>query len=291
MTEELPNEWTRGIICPIYKHKGARDDPANYRMICLLSHSYKIFAVILVQRIQKVTEATIRDSQNGFRPQRGCCDNLYILRVVLDDIINTGRTAICVFVDFHAAFDSVDHGYMLNSLREHNVPTKLVNIVNAIYRQAKACVRGRTGHSRDVPINREVLQGDCLSPICFITILDSVLQRCEGNGIMMGKISLEDLGYADDLGMLENTVENATAKLQSLNQQSMSAGMEINVGKTKAMHIMKKERVTTTTTQDVKEMNFQHPCPNCGREFPTAHGMKIHMARAKAHWLTKRSRR
>ena len=29
-------------------------------------------------------------------------------------------------------------------------------------------------------------------------------------------------------------------------------------------------------------MNFQHPCPNCGREFPTVHGMKIHMAR----WCT-----
>lgn len=56
--EDLPNEWTRSIICPAYKHKGARDDPASYRMICLLSHSYKIFAVMLVQRIQ-VIEATI----------------------------------------------------------------------------------------------------------------------------------------------------------------------------------------------------------------------------------------
>ena len=45
---------------------------------------------------------------------------------------------------------------------------------------------------------------------------------------------------------------------------------------------MIKERGTATTTQDVKEINFQHPCPNCGREFPTAHGMKIHMAR----WCT-----
>ena len=44
---------------------------------------------------------------------------------------------------------------------------------------------------------------------------------------------------------------------------------------------MKKERVTAPTTQDVK-MNFQHPCPNCGREFLTAHGMKIHMTR----WCT-----
>ena len=80
---------------------------------------------------------------------------------------------------------------------------------------------------------------------------------------MIGEISIDDLGYTDDLVMQENTVNSVTAKLQSLNQQSMSPGMEINVGKTKAMHIMKKERVRATTTQDVKEMNFQDPCPNC----------------------------
>jgi len=55
----------RSIICPINKHKGARDDPASYRMICLLSHSYKIFAVILVQGIQKIIEATIKDRMDS----------------------------------------------------------------------------------------------------------------------------------------------------------------------------------------------------------------------------------
>ena len=88
MGEELPNEWTRGIICPIYIRKSARDDPANYRMICLLSHLYKFFPVNLVQRIQKVIEATIQDNQNGFCPQRGYRDDLYILRVILE--INKG---------------------------------------------------------------------------------------------------------------------------------------------------------------------------------------------------------
>ena len=108
---------------------------------------------------------------------------------------------------------------------------------------------------------------------------------------MTGEISIDDLGYAEDLSMLENTVESATAKLQFLNQQSMSAGMEIDVGKNKAMHIMKKERVTATNTQDVKEMNFQHPCPNCGREFPTAHGMKIHLAQWRTGDPEERSRK
>ena len=57
--EDIPNEWMKGIIYPIYKQKGARGYPVNYRMICLLSHSYRIFAVILVRIIQMVVEAAI----------------------------------------------------------------------------------------------------------------------------------------------------------------------------------------------------------------------------------------
>ena len=75
---------------------------------------------------------------------------------------------------------------------------------------------------------------------------------------MIGEISIDDFGYADDLGMLENTVKSATAKLQSLNQQSMTAGMEYKVGKTKAMHILKKGESNS------------HYHPRCeGDELPT----------------------
>ena len=73
----------------------------------------------------------------------------------------------------------------------------------------------------------------------------------------MGEIFLDNLGYADDLGMQKNNIKSATAKLHSLSQQSRPAGMEIKVGKMKVMHMMKKERVTVTTTQDVKEMNIR----------------------------------
>ena len=158
----------------------------------------------------------------------------------------------------------------VSSLQEHNVSIKSANKVSAIYRPvAKSCVRGKTEQSRDVPIHQGVLQGNCLPPISLIIVLDSVVRRGECKDIMIGEISINDLRYAYDLGVLES----ATAKLQFLNQQSMSAGMEINVGKNKAMYIMKKERVTATTIQDVKEINLQHPCPNC---------TKIHMAR----WCT-----
>ena len=88
-------------------------------------------------------DSTISDCQNGFRPKRGCRENLYILREVIKDRIEQGRSAVCLFVDYRAAFDSVRHDYLQQALTEHGIPNKLVSLIMAIYRQAKAVVKGK----------------------------------------------------------------------------------------------------------------------------------------------------
>ena len=35
----LPDDWYQGLFVNIYKNKGNKNDPANYRPICLLSHA------------------------------------------------------------------------------------------------------------------------------------------------------------------------------------------------------------------------------------------------------------
>jgi hypothetical protein len=48
--ETLPRSWTEGVLCPVYKN-GDKLDCKNYRGICLLKVTYKVFAKILYDRL------------------------------------------------------------------------------------------------------------------------------------------------------------------------------------------------------------------------------------------------
>ena len=60
-TATIPSSWTIGIIKPIYKGKGDKNDPDNYRPITILSCIGKLFTSILNNRINKLGHvSTIR---------------------------------------------------------------------------------------------------------------------------------------------------------------------------------------------------------------------------------------
>jgi hypothetical protein len=42
-SETLPRHWTERVLCPVYK-RGGKLDCKNYRGICLLNVTYKVFA-------------------------------------------------------------------------------------------------------------------------------------------------------------------------------------------------------------------------------------------------------
>src|SRR4051812_5716572 len=82
--EKLPTDWTRGIIFPIYKD-GEKQDTSNYRGITLLSIVGKVYAQVINERLMKWCERNkiLVEEQGGFRPQRGCPDQLFSLVEIL----------------------------------------------------------------------------------------------------------------------------------------------------------------------------------------------------------------
>jgi hypothetical protein len=52
---KIPDDWTRGVICLIFK-KGNRRDFNNYRGISLLNVAYKVYAKIITRRLNIINE-------------------------------------------------------------------------------------------------------------------------------------------------------------------------------------------------------------------------------------------
>ena len=167
--------------------KGSPDDFSNYRCICLLNHAYKILSAILMRRLTKECEKFLSDWQAGFRPARGCRDNILMLRLLYDYVIRGKRDCIVTFIDYKAASDSVSHKYIDAILIRAGASRKSRTIFRSIYDAAKGMVRvngilGQKILSDIFDITRGVVQGDIVSPLLFILKLDSLIQNYDKSG-------------------------------------------------------------------------------------------------------------
>ena len=63
----MPKDWRPAVKVPLYKGKGEKTKCRNYRGITLSIMVGKMYAVVLVNRVHRVTEGLTDDKQGGFR--------------------------------------------------------------------------------------------------------------------------------------------------------------------------------------------------------------------------------
>ena len=296
-TETMPDEFVFGDILLFYKKK-SKNDRSNYRVLGLLNHAYKIFAMIILLRILPYITPHLSDMQAGFRKNRGCRDNITILVTVINHLLLSAEQevsqGVITYIDFSAAFDSILHSYLINALKEYTVPLKYCRLVKLIYDSAAMRVRiqevgGHRSYSRNINIRRGVIQGDIPSPICFLVALDKLLKN-HGQldiGISISNMMISELDFADDCALPSPDTATASARLSDTNAQS-EAGMVISIPKTKAQNIMKQPKMPETTERDVQNLpedkQFKFRCELCDMTYPTKHGLSVHQGR----WCKKR---
>ena len=82
--KRVPDEWHFAKIAAIFK-KGDPCNCLNYRPISLLSSSYKLFALILLNRLRKANvDDQIWPTQFGFRNGARVTDALFMARRFID---------------------------------------------------------------------------------------------------------------------------------------------------------------------------------------------------------------
>ena len=103
----FPESWAEGLIVPIYKMKGSKNDPNNYRGITLLSCLAKFFNICLNNRLKIVSEKILSAIQAGFRPGFSTMDHIFTLLCILTLYERLQKNLFIAFIDYQKAFDTV----------------------------------------------------------------------------------------------------------------------------------------------------------------------------------------
>jgi len=176
MTGMIPEDWSIGIIKPIYKKKGSADDPDNYRGITLLSCIGKLFTALLNERLTKHLELNgiIGEDQTGFRSGYSTLDHVFTMKSLLDIYLSKKERVWCAFVDYKKAFDMVDRQSLWLKLLSYGINGKILTVIHNLYDKAKSCVKHNGSLSELFTCSVGVRQGENLSPLLFAIYLNDL---------------------------------------------------------------------------------------------------------------------
>lgn len=223
-----PTEWKTNRTTLLPKEGKDPTLAANYRPLTISSTVNRVFMGILDGHIRSLI--TIHPRQKGFVAEPGCYQNIQILDQALRKMRRQGG-GVAVQLDISKAFDTVPHEAIVPTLRRKGLPEQIVQLILESYKDTKTSIRHNEG---DIIVNivRGVKQGDPMSPLLFILIIEPLLEKLEEmEGLDLGGERISSLAFADDLYLLAGDVRAAQALMDETARILGNLGMSISASK------------------------------------------------------------
>ncbi|CAM2112967.1 unnamed protein product [Caretta caretta] len=136
-------------------------------------------------------------------PGRTSFDNLYLVRDLLELECRDGLSFALLSLDQEKAFDRVDHGYLLSTLRVFGFGPQFVGFLQVLYASAECLVRLNWTLTELVSFGRGVWQGCPLSGQLYALAIKPFLyllrRRLTGLALREPELRLVLSAYADDV--------------------------------------------------------------------------------------------
>ena len=242
----IPSDWVKGNIIPIYKSKGNKSEPANYRPITLLSCIGKVFTSVFNSRLTNYLDENriLNETQSGFRKEYSTIDNIMALYTLIEYFKSQKQKLFCCFVDFTKAFDNIWRVGLWQKLLKHGICGKILNVITNMYSGIKSCITVNGTSSGYFTCEKGVRQGENLSPLLFAIYLNDLENFMNTSGCKGIEIGVQNneftiflilfvILYADDTIVLSDNAKEFQDILNTFNEYCKKWKLKINICKTK----------------------------------------------------------
>ena len=238
---ELPlHNLNFGTIILIPKSKEAKQIQ-QYRPICLLNVSFKIFTKVATNRIVKIAQRIIKPSQTAFQPGRNIMEGAVILHETLHELHKRKQNGIIFKIDFEKAYDKVNWNFLQQALRMKGFHPVWCDWVKVFVQGGNVGIKVNDQMGSYFQTKKGLRQGDPLSPILFNIVVDMlaiILSRAKEEGQIKGVVThlvengLSILQYADDTVLFfDHDIEQAKNLKLLLGTFEQLSGLKINFHK------------------------------------------------------------
>jgi hypothetical protein len=234
---EVPEAWREANVAPLFKKKGSRLIPGNYRPVSLTSVPCKLLEKIVRDVVMDylVKNNLISKQQHGFVKNKACVTNLLESTDFLTNSLARKNWVDLLFLDFEKAFDKVPHRRLLQKLEAYGVSGSILKWIEAFLRNRRQRVVLGGECSEWESVCSGVPQGSVLGLLLFVIFINDLPETIE----------LPSKLYADDSKVMceirKDKVEEDTSRLQADIERIVEWCdrwlMKLNVGKCKVMHI------------------------------------------------------
>ena len=229
----------------------------QYRPICLLNVSFKIFTKVATIRVNSVADNIISPSQTAFMRGRNILEGVVILHETVHELHRKNQSGVIFKIDFEKAYDKVRWNFLIQTLRLKGFSNKWIDWIKSFISGGSVAINVNDEVGPYFQTKKGLRQGDPLSPILFNLVADMLtlfIKRAKAEGLLSGVVPhlvddrLSILQYADDtILFMDHNLKQAHNMKTIICAFEQLSGQKINFIRVKSSALAKRRLAEVST--------------------------------------------